>query len=93
LSIAIFRSGKEIPLSVRKYVQAREGMTFKPHKTSFHLENGTVKLVQEVPFERGYQEALRKQTQEFWQVAKTCYQMLMEIAAEEKLSTVVPLED
>jgi hypothetical protein len=95
LSIAIYRSGKEIPLSVRSYVQARQGLTFKPHSTSFQFELETVKLVQEIPFERGFQQTLRQQTHEFWQVAKACYQMLMEIAAEESLATYAtrPLEE
>ena len=84
-SSSIFRTGRDIPLSVRDYVEAREGMTFAPHKTSFRLENETVKLIQEVPFERGFQETLREQTNEFWRMAKSCFQMLMEIAAEEKL--------
>ncbi len=88
LSIAIYRSGKNIPLSVRNYVEARQGMTFKPHTTSFRFENETVELVQEVPFERGFQETLRQQTDEFWHVAKSCYQILMEIAAEEKTSCI-----
>jgi hypothetical protein len=85
LSIAIFRSGRDIPLSVRNYVQARQGMAFKPHMTSFQIENETVKIVQEIPFQREFQQTLRLQTHEFWRVAKTCHQMLMEIAAEERL--------
>ncbi|HEX2582805.1 MAG TPA: hypothetical protein VHL30_01680 [Chlamydiales bacterium] len=95
LSIAIYRSGREMPLSVRSYVQARQGMTFKPHHTSFRCEQETVQLVQEIPFERGFQQTLRQQTQEFWQVAKACYQMLMEIAAEERLAAYPagPLEE
>jgi hypothetical protein len=85
LSVVIYRS-REIPFSVCQYVQARQGMTFRPHKTSFHFENETVKIVQEIPFARNFQQTLRQETLAFWRVAKTCHQMLMEIAAEEKLS-------
>ncbi len=86
LSVALYRSGTEVPPSLRKYVQAREGMTFRPHKTSYRLENEVVTLIQEVPCERGYQQTLRQQTLQFWQMAKSCHQMLMEIAAEDKFS-------
>jgi hypothetical protein len=86
LSVAIYRSGGDVPDSLRKYVQAREGMTFKPHKTSFQIENKTVRIVQELPLKQEYQESLRQLTHEFWDMAKSCHQMMMEIAAEENLS-------
>ena len=85
-SSSIYRSGRDIPLSVRNYVEAREGISFKPHNTTFHLENGTVQLVQEIPFERDGQKSLREESHAFWRMAKTCSQMLLELAAEEKLS-------
>jgi len=86
LSSIIYRSGREVPLSVRKYVEARFGMTFKPHKSFFLLENDTVKLVQEIPFELGFQKTLREESHAFWRMAKGCSQMLLEIAAEESLA-------
>ena len=87
LSVPIFRSGRrEVPFAVRKYVEARKGMTFQPHATSYHHTEDVnqVRLVQEFPFNSHVN--LRTQLVHFWDLAKTCNKMLCEIAAEEKLS-------
>jgi hypothetical protein len=86
LSVSVFRMGeREIPLSVQKYVQAREGLTFKPHMTSYSQVDNQIRLVQEIPFEWGFQPELREQVTQFWDMAKHCHEMLKEIAAEEKV--------
>src|SRR5579872_54400 len=67
LSVPIFRSGRrEVPLAVQKYVEARKGMTFEPHATSYHhAENvNQVRLVQELPFNSHVN--LRTQVVHFW---------------------------
>ncbi len=74
---------------MRKYVQAREGKTFRPHATSFHADDANVvHLSQEISFSWGPQATLRRQLLEFWRVAGRCYQMLEEIALEEELAAL-----
>jgi hypothetical protein len=87
LSAPIYRSGKQIPSSILNYVDARKEKTFQPHKTSFCLdENLDVRLVQEIPFQWGFQPTMRQLVVQFLQMAKVCNQMLLEMAAEEKLA-------
>ncbi len=89
LSIPIFYS---LPQSVKTYVEARKNSTFKPHATSFQIENHKVILIQEIPFEMGFQETLRNQVDHFWKISKTCHQMLAEIAIEEKYKNALHLD-
>lgn len=84
LSIPIFSSPEILPKSVKDYVEARQGFTFKPHTTSFQMEGKKVLLIQEVPFSLGFQETLRQQVERFWQMSKQCHRMLSEMAVEEK---------
>ena len=87
LSAPIYRSDAQIPSSVLSYVDARKEKTFQPYKTSFCLdENLDVRLVQEVPFQWGFQPTTRQLVLQFLHLAKKCHEMLMEIAAEEKVA-------
>ena len=80
LSISIFSSQRAVPLSVKKYVEARANHSFRPHKTVFRLcGESCVRLTQEVLF----QEDLRDAVHAFWKVAKTCHHMLVELVVEE----------
>ena len=80
LSVPIFCSQGAVPSSVKKYVEARASHSFKPHKTVFQLCGiCRVRLRQEVSF----QEDVREAMQAFWKLAKTCHQMLLELAVEE----------
>src|ERR1700722_18022246 len=89
LSVPIYRSGKKaVPPSIQRYVKAREGKTFQPHSTSFHHIENEVKLIQNISFHWGFQPGLRDQVLQFWNLAKKCHQMLMEIGAEEKLEQI-----
>jgi len=82
LSAPIYK-GKKIPESILKYIEARKERSFKPHKTSFTLdENQDVRLIQEVPL-AGFQPTTRQLMVEFLALAKKCHQMLAEMAAEE----------
>jgi hypothetical protein len=83
LSAIIYRAPTNIPLSLKKYVQNLDGMTFRPHKTSYRIEDSTVHLIQEFPFHSDCGSTLRNHTIEFWRLARYCNQMLSEIAAEE----------
>ena len=82
-SIPIF-SAQEMPNSVKKYVEAREFSTFKPHVTSFEMQECKVFLVQEVPFEGGFQETLRDNVDKFWHMSRQCSRMIAEMALEEQ---------
>ena len=85
LSVPIYLAKGVLPHSVRKYVEVREGRSFKPHATSFQIENSRmIKLVQEIPFKWGFDPGSRREILEFLQLAKRCHRMLYEIALEEK---------
>jgi hypothetical protein len=83
LSSPIF-SGQELPKQVKNYVEARKGMTFKPHATSFIVEGHEIRLLQEVPFDFGFQETLRLQIDRFRAMSKVCRERFTEMALEEK---------
>lgn len=89
LSIPIFNT---LPESVKNYVEVRKNSTFKPHTTSFQIENQTVILSQEIPFEMGFQETFRNQVDHFWKISKKCHRMLSEIALEEKYQSALDLD-
>lgn len=82
LSVAIYQAPTKLPCALKNYVQSRGGKTFRPHKTYFRIDDSTVHLEQELPFQWGHQPTLRGQTVEFWRLAQKCHQMLSEIAAE-----------
>ena len=93
LSIVIFSTKFSFPSSVKEYVEAMLNHTFKPHETSFQMEEmGVVKLVQKIPFHWGFQPSLREQIDHFWQLAKKCHTILSEIAVEEKYKTALYLD-
>lgn len=92
-TVPIFRTGKKpIPLSIQKYVEARQGMKFQPYETSYALLDNEVQVVQEVPFKWGFQPTLRAQVLHFWHLAKRCHQMFMEISSEETLESLKKIE-
>ena len=80
----IFSGGNELPLVVKKYVESRKERTFKPHTTSFKIENNTVLLVQEISFSLDFQTTLRAEIDQFWKMSKSCHKMLSEMALEDK---------
>jgi len=82
-SIPIFAS-KEMPSCVKTYVEARKESNFKPHVTSYKIEENKVFLIQEVPFEEGFQETLRNNVDKFWHMSTHCSRMIAEMAVEEK---------
>lgn len=87
LSLPIFHSPSGLPKRVKSYVEARENHFFNPYRTSYKLENSTqVNLVQELPFQWGFQPSFREQIHLFRKLALQCHQTLLEIAVEEKLS-------
>jgi hypothetical protein len=79
LTIPLLHS-EQMPESVKKYIEARKDMSFKPHKTFFKIDRFQALLIQEIPFSA---QDLRKEVDQFWHVAKHCHQMLSEIAIEE----------
>ncbi len=89
LSAPIYQSGLQVPRSILSYVEARKEHSFEPYKTRFSFdENQNVRLVQEVPFQWGFQPTTRQLVLQFLEVARKCHEMLSEIAAEEKFSTL-----
>ncbi len=93
LSIPIYTSHGLLPSSVKEYVEARKNHRFKPHETTFQFENSSrVKLVQELPFEFGFQPGLREQIVSFWKLAKHCHRILIELVVEEKYRTALNLD-
>jgi hypothetical protein len=83
LSVPIFRGEAA---AVRGYVEARSGYVFRPFETVFRADGKGVRLVQEVPFQWGFQPTMRELVMQFWQMAKRCHQMLHGIAVEERFS-------
>jgi hypothetical protein len=79
-TVPIF-SSHTLPISVKRYVEARANAVFKPHATSFQLEGRQVVLKQQIPFT--FDAPLRSQIDAFWRMAKHCHQMLAELALEE----------
>ena len=93
LSIPIFFSRSTLPHSVKEYVEARKNHRFKPHETSFQFDGmNRVKLVQELPFQWGFQPGLRDQIMAFWKLAKHCHRLLVELAVEEKYRSALHLD-
>lgn len=89
LSTPIFGASGALPKSVRKYVEARQNHSFNPYRTSFALEGGAqVNLIQELPFQWGFQPGFREQVKAFQKLALKCHQTLLEMAIEEKLEQV-----
>lgn len=90
LSVPIYRSRKELPKSVREYIEARKNRFFKPHETSFSIsDNRTVLLTQHIPFQWGARPDVRQETLDFLKLAKRCHRMLYEIALEETYQTAL----
>ena len=84
LSVPIYSAEAEVPRSVKEYVEARKGKCFKPHATSFEIEGRkSVKLIQKIPFNWGFDSGSRQEIGQFLQLAKRCHRMLYEIALEE----------
>lgn len=89
LSMPIYHSYTDLPSSVKKYVEARENHFFNPYKTSFKIVGSSqVDLVQELPFQWGFQPSFREQVHAFRKLAAQSHQILLEIAIEEKLARV-----
>src|SRR3989338_1183606 len=85
LKSLIFHARNSLSPSVKKYVQAREGKFFQPHSTFFFLEGEEkVALVQEIPFQWGFQPvSLKGKICEFCKMSQKCREMLMEMAIED----------
>ena len=88
LSTEIFQSLGELPLEIVNYIEARKNHSFKPCKTSFRIMGQSVELIQEIPFQWGFQPTFRVQIAEFRRLGRKCYQTLLEIAVEEKVKIV-----
>lgn len=90
LSSVIFSSVNNcIPLSIRNFVEDREGKEFLPNITSFHLEKGSkVKLVQKIPFQAKGQVSLRKHICQFSDLTNYSSSMLKEVSYEEFFSAL-----
>ena len=91
-SLPIYSSRGTLPKSVAGYVEARKNHVFKPHSTAFRVNADKVMLVQEIPFQWGFQPAFRDHADQFWQMAKRMHQMLSEIATEEKFKQALYLD-
>ena len=83
LSVLVYKPKNFLPKTVVQYVEARKNRTFKPHATSFLMDQGAVRLIQEIPFRWGIRSVMREEILEFLRLAKRCHRMLYEIAIEE----------
>ena len=88
LFLVIFDCPSGLPASINAYVDARQGHSFKPYKTSFKISGSKVELIQEIPFQWGFQPGFRGQIAAFRKLGANCYQTLLEIAVEEKVKLV-----
>lgn len=88
LVLIIFDCPSPLPASIKGYVEARENHSFKPYKTSYKISGSQVELVQEIPFQWGFQPGFRGQIAAFRKLGAKCYQTLLEIAIEEKVKLV-----
>lgn len=87
LSLPIFYSPSGLPKGVKEYVDARKNHSFNPYRTSYQLEGpNQVNLIQELPFQWGFQPSFREQIYAFRKICLQCHQVLLEIAIEEKLN-------
>lgn len=91
-SVPIYSSKAALPEKVKEYVGARKNATFKPHITSYELNENTVLLVQEVPFTFEFQATLRGEVDLFWKMSRHCHKMLAEIAVEEAYKDALYLD-
>lgn len=92
LSVPIFSSRSGLPPKVKEYVDARKNATFKPHVTSYDLDDAKVVLVQQIPFALDFQSTLRAEIDQFWKMSRHCHKMLSEIAVEEKYKGALTLD-
>jgi hypothetical protein len=83
LTVPIFSCKKELPAKIKEYVDARKNSTFKPHTTSYDIDENKVVLVQQIPFALDFQSTLRGEIDQFWKMSRHCHKMLSEIAIEE----------
>ncbi|MDE3045025.1 MAG: hypothetical protein KGJ02_00040 [Verrucomicrobiota bacterium] len=90
LSVPLLLIPKGIPPSLQKYLSSIQGMSFRPHKTTYRQEGNTqISLIQEIPFHQwGLQPTMRNQIVEFWHLAKHCHKLLLDIAAGEKVAKI-----
>ncbi len=95
LSVPIFSSHSGMPQSLFSYVDARKTHEFKPHATTFQIQNiggvDRVCLMQRISFSCFSYPALRLHVDHFWKMARKCRTMLSEIALEEKLEAALNL--
>ncbi len=89
LTCPIFCAHEKLPEAVQKYVTARESISFNPYKTTFKINSlKQVDLIQELPFQWGFQPSFREHIHAFRKLAAHCHHTLVEIAIEEKLSQI-----
>lgn len=89
LSCPIFSVKSVLPTTVQEYVTARENHSFNPYKTSFKMSSSKrVDLIQELPFQGGFQPSFREHVYAFRKLAAHCHHTLVEIAVEEKLGQI-----
>ncbi len=89
LSAPIFYSPSDLPHAVKTYVEKRENHSFNPYKTFFKVMSPCqVNLVQELPFQWGFQPSFREQVHAFRKLAAQSHHILLEIAIEENLSKI-----
>ena len=89
LSVPIFCSPFELPPAVKTYVEARENHSFNPYKTFFKIASSSqVDLIQELPFQWGFQPSFREQVHAFRKLAAQSHHILLEVAIEEKLHKI-----
>ncbi|HSX26608.1 MAG TPA: hypothetical protein VLE89_06345 [Chlamydiales bacterium] len=92
ISLPIFSSREELPGNIVQYVEARKSHTFKPHTTFFTLEEGKVHLIQEIPFQWGFQPTFRHQVYHFWQMSKRLHRMFSEMNTEQNIQDALYLD-
>lgn len=95
LELPIYTSpkNKTLPLEVKRYVLAREGISFRPHQTTFSLLGEKVVLSQKIPFSKAPLSApFRKELRSYCLLAKHCRTLLLEMAIEEAFNRPIRSE-
>ena len=91
-SVPIYRA-EEISESVKSYVLSRENQKFKPHSTYYVLQRDQVVLIQEIPLVLKKLHSSKQDLKAFLLLAKSCYQMFLEIDQEDHLQHAYQLSN
>ncbi|MEN9654018.1 MAG: hypothetical protein RL235_130 [Chlamydiota bacterium] len=80
LSMPVFSNQASLPEAVVQYVEARHGHVFRPHRTTFHLNEDNQVILQQKLDRKD--PSMRAAVLAFWQLAQYCHRLLMGVAQD-----------